>query len=152
LKIPKGTPASVIIKLPEIVCSSQINGNMISNKKYYYHANHLEGSTYKIEVEKKAQEINPKPSKSSGPFNHPFPWCSPADSTPTSNCLNGLHKFEPRYNTYEGQPTEGIKEAGRWHNAENARYFLDGLAVTKRTDYVYDICIKCGKRIKRHNK
>ncbi len=59
------------------------------------------------------------------------------------------HHFEPRYDVFEGQPDIGIAEAGKFNNSCSAREFLDGVSNRKQTTYLFDICVKCGKKIER---
>jgi len=73
LKIDRHISYYVMIKLPEIVCSSQLQkGIRNDHKKYYYQSEF--GITYRFEikkierVERKAQEIDSKPTSSSPPF------------------------------------------------------------------------------------
>ena len=55
------------------------------------------------------------------------------------NCKKGIHRFEPRYDLVWPEGTK-IKAA------TISSYAFDEL---KNKIYVYDICVRCGKTIKR---
>ena len=41
-----------------------------------------------------------------------------------NKCINGeCHKFEPRFDEWEGHTPLAISEAGRWNDAESSKYF-----------------------------
>jgi hypothetical protein len=59
------------------------------------------------------------------------------------NCNKGVHRFEPRYDKSEA--------IFPWDRFESIKIRPDTLETMRRITYVCDVCIRCGKTIKRES-